>query len=113
MCTLFLPSDPTTYFFSYAKKVFYLEEVLRLEDNLRAGLRGGGASGGAVAGVSPENDAYLADRIRSPATIPITDAEVQKHLETNKDRVRQEAVAAVLRRRDHLAAMREISANAA
>lgn len=84
---------------------------------MRAGLQNGatvvvahhgtndatGASGGAAA-MSPD-ETRLADG-HSPA-IPITDAEVRKHLEANKDSVRLEAMAAVLRHRNHLTALRE------
>lgn len=88
-------------------KTFFLEEVRRLEENLRAGLR----DARDYAANSEVAAATVGDGLAAgPSTLrlkPMTEAEVRDHLEHHKESVRLEAMASVLRHREHLKALQQ------
>ncbi|CAM9553991.1 unnamed protein product [Scytosiphon promiscuus] len=85
----------------------FSDEVRRLEGNLRAGLRdatGYAAQDGPGAarfgeGLAVGSSAHKAN--------PASEAEVREHLERHKESVRLEAMASVLRHREHLKVLRQ------
>ncbi|CAB1114717.1 unnamed protein product [Ectocarpus sp. CCAP 1310/34] len=87
-------------------KAMFLEEVRILEDILLTELQRGGipqtarpTSGDALS----SNDIHPASGART-----ISDLEAQSYLENHKDSVRLGAMAAVLRHREHLMALRQM-----
>lgn len=83
-------------------KVYFLEEVRRIENQLRDGLR---ISAATAAMDTASGAGRLVDG-NYPSLLPVTEDEIRKHLEKHKDSVRLEAMAAVQRHREHLAALR-------
>lgn len=85
-------------------KVYFLEELRRIEDRLRDELRTSTAA-------TTIGTGRLVDG-NSPSTFSVPEHEIRKHFEKHKDSMRLEAMAAVQRHRDHLTAMRKGSMNA-
>ena len=100
-----------------AKKVYFLEEVRRIENQLRDGLRmsaaaadADDAAGDTAVSTTTPPASLGAGRVIggiSPSILPLHEDEIRKHLEEHKDSVRLEAMVAVHRHRDHLAALRK------
>lgn len=81
-------------------QTFFVEEVRRLEDNLRQELLHDKKRTAA-------DNTRLAQGGAGPAARPtVTDAEVRQHLDKNKELVRMEAMSTVSRHREHLRALR-------
>lgn len=94
------------------KKVYFLEEVRRIENQLRDELRVSAAAAAATmdtASTAP-SPSLGASRVvdgNSSSMFPVPENEIRRHLERHKVEVRLEAMAAVQRHREHLAAKRK------
>lgn len=89
-------------------KVYFLEEVRRIENQLRDGLQISTAAAAAAMGTasgSPGAGRLIDGNL--PSILPVSEDEIRKHLEQHKDSVRLQAMAAVQRHRDHFGALKK------
>lgn len=97
-------------------KGYFLEEVRRIENRLRDGLRismaataTDAASSSAEQSSSPSPLSPGAGRVvdgNPPSILAVSEDDVRRYLDKHRDSVRLEAVATVQRHRDHLATLR-------